>query len=152
MMDHNPYSPPQTEVLESPPPNDIGPRPKEVTLAVRLFWAELAIGAVQLALRMASKDSNPYFIATLITIVVFFAAEAFVVYSLWMRRNWARYVALAATLLGLLELAQAILHGGLETGPREMAFSAGELALDGIALFLLFTRPAKEWFRKRAAS
>jgi hypothetical protein len=39
----------------------------------------------------------------------------------------------------------------VDAAPRPGA-EAVELTLDGIALFLLFTSPAKEWFKKRVAS
>jgi hypothetical protein len=150
MMDHNPYSPPQTEVREAPSV-DAGPRPKQVTLAVRLFWVELAVGAVQYAVRLSSTAGDPYFVATVVTVGVLFAAEVLVIHSLWIRRNWARYVALASTVLGLLGYAEAISRGQLTVVPGDMAGEAVELSLDGIALFLLFTSPAKEWFKKRVA-
>jgi len=151
MMDHNPYSPPQTEVREAPPV-DVGPRPKQVTLAVRLFWVEFALSVLQFAVQMPSKKSNPYFVATLITIVILLAAEALVIQSLWARRNWARYVALLSSVLGLLEFAESISQGRLTVAPGEMGAEAVELTLDGVALFLLFTSPAKEWFKKRVTS
>jgi hypothetical protein len=150
MMDHNPYSPPQTEVREAPPV-DAGPRPMQVTLAVRLFWVEFAVSVVEFAVYFSSKDSNPYVVPSLVFVGVLFAAEAVVIHSLWARRNWARYVALLSSVLGLLELAESISHGRLTTAPGEMGAEAVELTLDGIALFLLFTSPAKEWFKKRAA-
>jgi hypothetical protein len=149
MMDHNPYSPPQTEVREPASPNEIGARPKQVTLAVRLFWVEFAVSVVSFAAQMLSKDRNPYVVATVITVGVFLAAEAFVIYSLWVRRNWARYVALATTLLGFLEVVVAIGDGRLKGESVQIGAEAIEAMLDGVALFLLFTSPAKEWFKKR---
>ena len=151
MMDHNPYSPPQTEVREAPA-EDAGPRPRQVTLAVRVFWAEFAVSGVQYIVQILTQDRGPYFGATLVVVGVLFAAEALIIYSLGMRRNWARYVALVSSLLGLLEFGQSISQGRLTSAPGEMAMEAVELMLDAVALFLLFTSPGKEWFKKRKAS
>jgi uncharacterized membrane protein (DUF2068 family) len=150
MMDHNPYSPPQTEVREAPP-DDIEQRPRQVKLAVRLFWVELVVGVVQFATTLPSSNrgAEPIVIALTVAFLgVLFVAEAIVIYKLWVRRNWARYVALVATLLGLLEFVQSISRGHLTTAPGELGFSAVELVLDAVALFLLFTSPGKEWFKK----
>jgi len=145
----NPYSPPQTEVREPVLPDEIGARPRQVTLAVCLFWVEFAVSIVSFAVQMLSREKNPYVVATVITVGVFLAAEAFVIYSLWVRRNWARYVALAATLLGFMEVLVAVGEGRLKGESFQIGAEAIEALLDGFALFLLFTSPAKEWFRAR---
>jgi uncharacterized membrane protein (DUF2068 family) len=154
MMDHNPYSPPQTEVREAPA-DDTGARPRQVTLAVRLFWAELAVGVVQYATTLKStgtEDAGPAIVAfTLVFIGALFIAEAIVIYKLWMRRNWARYVALVSTVLSLLGVVQSMNRGRLTIAAGEMGFSVLELMLDAVALVLLFTSPGKEWFKKRKA-
>jgi uncharacterized membrane protein (DUF2068 family) len=150
MMDHNPYSPPQTEVLEAPS-EDAGPRPRQVTLAVYLFWGDSVLSAAEDAVQMLSKDGDPYWVASLIFVGALLTAEVIVIYSLWKRRNWARYVALLSSVLGLLEFAESISSGRLTSTPGEMAMEAVSLVLDAIALFLLFVSPGKEWFKQRKA-
>ena len=152
-MDHNPYSPPQTEVLEAPS-DDNSPRPRQVKLAVRLFWVEFAVALMQFvtALPSTTKGRDPAAVTIYVAVLgMEFAAEAIVIYKLWVRRNWARYVALISSVLGLLEFAQAIGRGRLTSGSGELGMEAVELMLDAVALFLLFTSPGKEWFKKPQA-
>jgi hypothetical protein len=151
MMDHNPYSPPQTEVREPVAPEDAIPRPKQVTWAVRLFWTELVLGVPQLILQLSNGEMHEYLVATLITIGVISALQAWVIYKLATRRNWARYVSLVATILGaLMEIASAKSEGIGSIGSE--AIAALGFVLDVTALFLIFTRPGKDWFKPRRAS
>jgi hypothetical protein len=62
-MDHNPYSPPQTEVREPVAREDAIPRPKQVTWAVRLFWTELALGVPQLILQLSNGEMRQYLVS-----------------------------------------------------------------------------------------
>jgi len=142
-MDHNPYSPPQTEVREPVAPEDAIPRPKQVTWAVRCFWTELALGVPELILQLSNGEIREYLVATLVIIGVLSALQAWVIYKISIRRNWARYVALVATLLSALMTlgSSKTMSFGTQT------IGSMGLLLDGAALFLLFTRPGKDWFK-----
>jgi len=149
MKDHNPYSPPQTEVREPVEPEDAIPRPRQVTWAVRCFWTELALGVPQFILQLSSdREIWQYLVGTLVTIGILSVLQAWVIYKISTRRNWARYVSLVATVLSAL-------MGLGDSG--NMGFGAFTICLIGLlldcaALFLLFTRPGKDWFKPRQAS
>ena len=148
MMDHNPYSPPQTEVREPVAPEDTIPRPRQVTWAVRCFWTELALGVPQFILQLSNGEIRQYLVITLITIGVLSALQAWVIYKISNRRNWARYVSLVATVLSAL----MGLGGSSTMNAGSLTIMVIGLLLDCAALFLLFTRPGKEWFKPRRAS
>jgi len=74
-------------------------------------------------------------------------AEVVVIYKLASRRNWARYVTLIVTVLGLLQFIR-VLTQGQQIDPIIGALEALQLVLDGIALFLLFTSPARQWYKR----
>lgn len=96
MMDHNPYSPPQTEVRETLAPDHALPRPKQVYVAVWLLSIELAVSLVQSIL-----------------------------------------------LIWLWNLSQ-----GLTVDPVNRVVEAVTLMLDSAALFLVFTSPGKQWYKR----
>ena len=147
MMDHNPYSPPQTEVREPVAPEDAIPRPRQVTWAVWCFWTELALGVPQFFLQLSNGEIRQYLIATLVTIGVLSALQAWVIYKISTRRNWARYVSLVATVLS----AVMGLGGSSTMSSGTLIICVIGLLLDCAALFLLFTRPGKDWFKTRRA-
>jgi hypothetical protein len=147
MMDHNPYSPPQTEVREPINPDDAGPRPRQVTWAVQCFWVELALGVPQTALQIANGQIRQYIVATLILIGVISASEALVIYKISTRSNWARYVALVCTVLGTMIW---ISSARAAASSASIALNVIATLLDIAALYLLFTRPGKDWFKTRA--
>ena len=148
MMDHNPYSPPQTEVREPVEPEDAIPRPRQVTWAVWCFWTELALGVPQFILQLSSdREIRQYLVGTLVTIGILSVLQAWVIYKISTRRNWARYVSLVATVLSaLLGLGSS---GTMNLG--SLIIMVIGLLLDCAALFLLFTRPGKDWFKPRQA-
>ena len=151
MMDHNPYSPPQTEVREPVAPEDAIPRPRQATWAVRVLWVECALSGVQAILENLTETTQQYPVAVLGMTAVLLALEAFVIFKLAARRNWARYVTLVPSVLGLLTWLAA-LKVDLQMKPVAAGLEAVELILDGIALSLLFTSPGKQWFKTRRAT
>jgi hypothetical protein len=147
MMEHNPYSPPQTEVREPVAPEDTMPRPMQVTWAVWCFWTELALGLPQFILQLSNGQIRQYLVITLVTIGVLSALQAWVIYKISTRRNWARYVSLVATVLSaLMGLGDS---SNMSFGI--LTIMVVGLLLDCAALFLLFTRPGKDWFKPRQA-
>jgi hypothetical protein len=145
-MDRNPYSPPQTDVRETVQPDTAGPRPARVSLAVRLFWIEFGLSVVQVGsdLYSAADDFARY--AALIGAVLSLPAEAWVIYKIARRRNWARFVALGAVVVSALLWFVAI-RQGISADPVTGIMGAVELAIDAIALYLLFANPGRQWFK-----
>jgi hypothetical protein len=146
-MDHNPYSPPQTEVREPVAPEDAIPRPRQVTWAVWCFWTELVLGVPQFILQLSDPEIRRYLVPTLVTIGILSVLQVWVIYKISTRRNWARYVSLVATVLSAL----MVLGSWGTTSFGAVTFSVIGLLLDCAALFLLFTHPGKDWFKPHRA-
>jgi hypothetical protein len=145
-MDRNPYSPPQTEVREAVEPA-AGPRPRQVTWAVRLLWAEFALSILDFALGGYLKPAGFNFFADLVGSVVTLPLEALVIYKIGHGRNWARHVALAAVLLSILLWYGAAREGNAGDAVT-VIMGALELMLDAVALFLIFGNPGRQWFKR----
>jgi hypothetical protein len=146
MMDHNPYSPPQADVREPAEPDLAGPRPARVALAVRLFWIEFALSVVQGGLDFYSAADGFARIAVVVGALLALPLEALVIYKIGRRRNWARWVALGAVIISALLWFGAI-RQGISADPVEGSMGAIELAIDGVALYLLFANPGRQWFK-----
>jgi hypothetical protein len=146
MMDRNPYSPPQTEVRESVEPDLAGPRPAQVAVAVRLFWIEFALSVVQGGLDLYSAADNLARFTAAVAALLSLPAEALVIYKIARRRNWARFVALGAVVVSALLWFGAI-RQGISADPVTGIMGAMELVIDGIALYLLFANPGRQWFK-----
>jgi hypothetical protein len=111
------------------------------------FWTELALGVPQFLLQLSDGEIRQYIVGTLVTIGILSALQAWVIYKISTRRNWARYVSLVATVLSaLLGLGSS---GTMNLG--SLIIMVIGLLLDCAALFLLFTRPGKDWFKPRQA-
>ena len=150
MMDHNPYSPPRTEVAEF---EESAPRPRRVTWAVQCLWIEFLLSVVQASktlFRWQPDEGETILYIMLAFAAVWFSVQAFVIVKLGARRSWARYVFLVTTILSVVQYLPSLprdwFTDGLSVGLR-----AFQLELDCAALFLVFTSPGKEWFKKRAA-
>jgi hypothetical protein len=145
-MDRNPYSPPQADVRETVQPDTAGPRPVQVSIAVWLFWIEFALSVIQTGVDFSPLANDLLRLAAFVGAFLSLAAEAWVIYKIARRRNWARFVALGAVVLSALLWFGAIRQrvaadrvGGI--------MGAVELAIDGIALYLLFANPGRQWFK-----
>ncbi len=145
-MDRNPYSPPQTDVREAVEADLTGPRPKQVTWAVRLFWIELAVSVLDAGLAWYVETGNLERLINVVASLVSFPLEALVIYKIGRRRNWARYVALASVIVSTLLWSGAV-RQGVSAEPVTIIMGAIELMLDGVALYLLFANPGKQWFK-----
>ena len=147
VKDLNPYSPPQTEVREPLAPDHAVPRPRQVSWAVWLLWTELALDVLQIVVDVRPTEGNALFLFALGGFVIGLGIEAFVIYKLATRRNWARYVILLFAILNLLDWVGS-LRQGLITDPFRGVMTSLELMLDCVALFLVFTSPGKHWFKR----
>jgi hypothetical protein len=145
-MDRNPYSPPQTEVREAVEPA-AGPRPGQVTWAVRLLWAEFALSILDFFLGWYLKPAGFGLVADLVASLLTLPLEALVIYKLGHGRNWARYVTLASVLLSIL-LWYGAARQGTAGDPVTVIMGALELMLDAVALFLIFANPGRQWFKR----
>jgi hypothetical protein len=145
-MDRNPYSPPQTDVRETVEPDRAGPRPARVTLAVRLFWTEFALSVIDSGWSFFSAADNFLRASVLVGSALSLPLEAWVIYKISRRRNWARFVALGAVIVSTL-LWFSLLRQSISRDSGSLILGALELVIDAIALYLLFTNPGRQWFK-----
>jgi hypothetical protein len=136
------YAPPKALVA------DVGPiplpTPREVWIAVFLLYAVLVLVAI--GYMAADKRLwSPYFEYGL---VVAAPLWALVPYFISRRSRVARGVLLVVVLFALLGTAlNLVLQVHSPTIPRSMAWAS--LVMRGIALCLLYTKPANAWFKGR---
>jgi hypothetical protein len=89
---------------------------------------------------------DPLRLAALAGALLSLAAEAWVIYKIAHRRNWARFVALGSVVLSAL-LWFGAARQRFSAAPGMGIMGAVELAIDGIALYLLFSNPGRQWFK-----
>jgi len=132
------YSPPQA-VVEDPPDARRGERPRNVALAMKLLWASFALG-IPSAVQGFLETPALWFVVVTLLVTTF---AVFLYFKLASGRNWARIVLTGLVALGSLALAAP-------AEPRLLVLQIldfGCLALELVAVWLLFTRDAAVWFR-----
>jgi hypothetical protein len=151
-VDGNPYAPPKTAVADVKSATDTG-RPYEVTLAVRLQWFGVALGAVNglvESARTVSTSALP--IAAVVAIPVFtIGVLAWLTRNIARGRNWARITLLVMFVIGT-PLFLWDLRAMFERSPVATAVSLIISALQIAALYLVFTGVGARWFRRGKGS
>jgi hypothetical protein len=142
-MAQNPYAPPTAPVKDHGPDRAIAEKPKQVTYAVRLLWLAIPFGipgSIHEYRHMPEDQQDPAFLAFFILgYVVAIALNVLINRG----HNWARILTL------IFFVAFVALFYEYVTYPfLPLACDIVTLTLDGIALYLLFTRPGKLWFRR----
>jgi hypothetical protein len=126
--------------------------PRTVVHAVRLLWASLAVGLVELALSMnplrepaqVLPEAHMTIFGVFTSIALIGTAYLWVVHHVRKGRNWARVTVLILVALGVLE--SLISHRALHLVP--FLLNLLEILLDIAALALLFSAPASQWFNR----
>ena len=152
-MVNNPYAPPSAaislvEVLELP-----RVRPAEVRRAVQLLWFSYGLGLLSVAWSWSYYTAKQS-MALIILQRAFGLVIAIWLYGkLYQGRNWARVLILVTTILGMLSILTPPVWKTLATLP---VFSWIVMLINYIiysyALWLFFSSPGNEWFRKRSKS
>jgi hypothetical protein len=124
------------------------PRPKQVDRAVMLLWLSLALAVPLIYLEGARDPQTWLHPAALIFMAVIFAIAAALNVLIYKGHNWARIVVLIFYVIGLISLL-ASSDEPVPAGAAEHALNVLTLVIDSIALYLLFTPPGSQWFRKR---
>jgi O-antigen ligase len=124
-----------------------------MTLPKNVFWFEvlLYMSLVLDALSAAFQDRTPSGEMTesviAATTVIAACLIALLVYFVWLaahrRRNWPRWVLLAALVLSVISLVQMIGESGLQV---DSAIEIVSCALTAAGLYYSFTGDAKGWF------
>jgi hypothetical protein len=121
--------------------------PKNVWWFEVLLYASLTLDA----LSVAFQDRSPTVTMTeqMINVATLMAAAMILLlfYLVWLaarrRKNWPRWVLVAALALSLVSLVQVISESGLQL---DSAIDAVSCALTALGLYYAFTGDAKDWF------
>jgi hypothetical protein len=130
-------------------------RPVSVVWYERLAWAAFAVDLASGAASSVTlaKYYDRYPIGYPIIIAVFLAAQLLWIWLVARKRqNWARWISLIATLLGI---PAAIWEIGerFRLDPVAAIFYHSAFAISVVSVMLLFRGDAREWFsQKRVAS
>jgi len=149
----NPFKPPRAE-LEVP--KDPGPMPQRVRIAVYLIWASLAVGLlvnVAMWTDVVARMPGPRapLLMEVVNGLIGFGIVAFLAWKVRRGRNWARWLYTVLTAMGVLGalvmvgFAASVLKG---FPPIVWISGAVNTAIQVVAVFLLFTGEAPEWFRR----
>lgn len=118
-------------------------QPAAVARAVLFLWIVVGIGAVSTLATFAFSGPS---LGELLLAVIGVAITAFLISKIAAGRNWARIVLLVLYVIGVLGfvLGMSLM---LNIAPVLFLMSLAQLALEGFALFLLFTPPGSTWFK-----
>ncbi len=127
-------------------------RPRQVSTALRLLWTSLGLGLVTSALDWSYVGAVASAGFTVAVLLVVLGLTAFLIVKMGAGRNWARITFLVLFLAGAAPYVPnliAMYGRSLLTGTVSLL----QLVLQIVALYLLFTRPGADWFRRtRVAS
>ena len=146
-MSRNPYAPPQAPLSEAAWANERGPRPPQVTWAVRLLWIELAVSGVDEVLGWPRVNEWLRQILAGGVVLGLLTFEAWVICQIARGKNWARWVALVSAVFGVL-ISLRTLRETMVDSPIAVVLEPLALVLDAVALYLLFSAPGRAWFRR----
>jgi hypothetical protein len=134
------YAPPAAAVADAF--MDSGPRPQQVTVAVRLAWTSFVLG-LPIALYLVAQSP-----VAMSVVMLLMGVLVITIYRALARgRNWAR---IALTVLLVLSLIDLFVPSELPAGL--MILSRATLVLDVVVVVLLFRRESGRWFRPPVAT
>jgi len=146
-MNQNPYTPPESEVKDVPYERAVAQRPRNVVHAVRMLWISLVL-SIPLSIREyqdAASEGNATFL--LYFILTLYALSVLINLYIHRGSHWARVLLLVFNVLNVLSFLAAMQELlGYPVG--DLVCLATSMALDLIALVLVFTRPGALWFRR----
>lgn len=125
--------------------SELSERPSQVTVAIRLYLAVIAIGVIQavmLALRHIEVRSPDLLIASKVAI---YALSFFLLYRVGQGDNWARWL-MAAILIVAIPLASLPTLQSFTHYPLYGLLEIVSIALYVGATMLLFGKRASTWF------
>jgi hypothetical protein len=141
------------EIHEAAARNPREPRPATVSWAVALLLIQQASSVPQLFLTW-QPSGKPWVQGAIIGMS--FAIVVCLIYQISVGRNWARWIYLVFTTLGILmdltTLRQTLAYYSYyfhHSHAVTVLWAFGS-ALEVVALFLLFVSPGRRWFRRPA--
>ena len=130
-------------------------RPSNVVRFEQLMYLSLGIGAVQSILQWGSLVDSAHAAGRGIGFILFIQAFVFAmeVLFIWLiarrRKNWARWVWLIIFILGI-PFAPPVLGRILRSsGPVVATLMCAQNLAQIVALYLVFTGSAREWFKSQ---
>jgi hypothetical protein len=124
-------------------------KPSQITTAVNLLWASLAIGFVKsiMDVQHLGSQASPAF--TNFILISVFAVMALLIVFISKGKNWARITFLVLFILGS-PLSIPLGLGEFTRSPVLGAFSLVQIVLQVVALYIVFTKPGAAWFKKQS--
>ena len=126
--------------------------PSNIARFEQLMYVSLGIGILVAALQYASVPSRLGVAFTLFVLAFVFGITIIFIWLIARRRaNWARWILLFGTLIGIVIsipiLSQRILHD-----PLSGILNVIQCFMQGTALYLVFTGNAVGWFKRSSES
>ena len=124
-------------------------KPTSISTAIKLLYATLVIGALRSMLEWSrqTQAASPFFV--LFVMLSTLAIIAWLIYKMDRGRNWARITFLIFFILGV-PLSVLPLIQSLSYSPISGMLGLLQIVLQTVALFMLFGRNARPWFRPAA--
>jgi len=123
-------------------------KPRNIVIAVNLLWATLLVGLLN-GLGFGCRTLHPSLVSVfMVTVVIGTAAViALLVFKISCRRNWARLTITALFLIGVPACFRISLSE-LLCFPILGVVMIMNIAAQGCAIYLLFTKSGNAWFEK----
>jgi hypothetical protein len=129
----------------------IEPKPLQVRIAIRLMWASMLFG-----IPVGFLNANPALTKTQLIFLATFMAVVFSILGLLIcktsqGRNWARLTLLILFVPSLWPYAKTLVmmfHRSALLG----GLSVIQTLLHSVGLYLVFTRPGSQWFKRSRVS
>jgi hypothetical protein len=152
-MTHNPvdrYAPPRTDVIDIAAADTmLAPRPRSVTLACALLLASTVIGLISLLPFVdPPMPGEPAAMTALIwgMTLVFAAIELWLLRCVWQRRNWARWVMVVMTMIGIA-LSLPVIGEDWARAPLVAGLGIASALLSAAGATLLLAHASARWFK-----
>jgi|GEM_PF-485039 len=138
--------------MNTPPvlPSD---KPASVSIATKILYATLVVGAIRSALEWPHQvqDASPASVlcVTIFSTIFSFAISLWVIYMMDRGGNWALITFLVCFIIGV-PMAVLQLIKSLSSSPASGVLGLLQVVLQTAALFMLFSQAASPWFRQAA--
>jgi hypothetical protein len=151
MQEPQRYAPPRADVADLTAPDALlASRPRSVAWACWLMLASMAVGLVSLLpLVDPPMPDEPVAMTALIwgIALVVLAVELWLLRCVWQRRNWARWVMVALTVLGVA-LGVPTTFEDWVRAPLVAWLGIASTAFSVAAVVLLLMRTSARWFNR----
>jgi hypothetical protein len=139
----NPYAPPKAEVKDRPVARAIEAKPKQVRYAVGLLCATFLL-AIPPSFYEYQRAPG---VASGIVIVLMSMLSLVMIFFIDRGHNWARICLLVLSVISLLSFI-ALYAEFLKYPALHLGLNIIILLFDGVATYLIFTRPGALWFKR----